>query len=457
MNVMPDRRQIEFGWRARHLRVETQVWLRWLAIAGQFTAVLIVHFGLGFALPLAACLGLIVASATLNLALRLAFPRTHRLADGPAAASLAFDIAQLAALLFLTGGLENPFVILLLAPVMIGAVSLPRHLTVMLLVLMIATALILTRFHMPLPWIGNEQFALPLLYRAGEWVALSLAGAFVVMYASRVSEEARRLSDALAATELAVVREQHLTQIDGLAAAAAHELGTPLATITLVVKELLRHPERAATREDIEVLAQQTARCRQILGTLNSLGSENDGVFDAMTLGLLIEEVIAPHRDFGVAVEVEVEGGPPEPRCRRSPTLLYGLGNLIENAVDFATTTVTIHTEWTSTAVSILIADDGAGFDPDILAQAGEPYISRRSGDRRAKGDEGGGLGLGLFIAKTLLEKSGASLTLENAPAPERGARVAIVWPRSAFEEGAPPLRITPLTGEMRRVGSEAA
>ena len=454
---MPDRRQIEFGWRARHLRVETQVRLRWLAIAGQLAAVLFVHFGLGFAVPLLACLGLIAASVTLNLALRLTFPRTHRLADGPAAFSLAFDVAQLAALLFMTGGIENPFVILLLAPVMIGAVSLPRHLTVMLLTLMIALALLLTRFHMPLPWEANAQLTLPLLYRAGVWVALSLGGAFAGLYASRVSEEARRLSDALAATELAVVREQHLTQIDGLAAAAAHELGTPLATITLVVKELLRHPERAATREDIETLAQQTARCRQILSTLTSLGSENDGVLDAMTLGLLIEEVVAPHRHFGVDVDVKLDGATPEPRCRRSPALLYGLGNLIENAVDFATTTVTIDAEWTTTTVTILIADDGAGFEPDILAQAGEPYISRRSDDRRAKGDEGGGLGLGLFIAKTLLERSGASLALANALPPAQGARVAIRWPRGAFEENAPPVRALPGVGDVRRAGSEAA
>ena len=457
MKGMPDRQQIEFGWRARHLRVETQVRLRWLAIAGQLAAVLFVHFGLRFALPLMACLSLIVASATLNLALRLTFPRTHRLADGPAAASLAFDIAQLAALLSLTGGIENPFTILLLAPVMIGAVSLPRHLTLMLLALMIGVALMLTRFHMPLPWQGGELFTLPPLYRIGLWVALGSGGAFVGMYASRVSEEARRLSDALAATELAVLREQHLTQIDGLAAAAAHELGTPLATITLVVKDLLQHPERPASREDIETLAQQTARCRQILRTLTSLGSENDGVFDAMTLGVLIEEVVAPHRDFGVGVDVDLSGSAPEPRCRRSPTLLYGLGNLIENAVDFATTTVTIHANWTATNVSILIADDGAGFEPDILTQAGEPYISRRSGDRRAKGDEGGGLGLGLFIAKTLLEKSGATLTLENAPSPAQGARVAIRWPRRAFEENAPLVRTASAASEARRIGSEAA
>ncbi len=432
---MAERSKSDFGWRARHLRVETQVRLRWLAVGGQLAAVIFVHFVLGFALPLAACLGTIAASAILNIGLRLAFPRTHRLSDGPAAALLAFDILQLTALLFLTGGIENPFVILALAPVMISAVSLPRNLTVMLLILMIGASLLIARTHLPLPWHEGELFSLPLFYRIGMWASLSLGGAFVCMYASLVSEEARRLSDALAATEFAVVREQHLTQIDGLAAAAAHELGTPLSTITLVVKDMLTHPDRVA-REDIETLAQQTARCREILGTLTSLGSDSGGVFDTMALGVLIEETVSPHRDFGVTVSVELQGAPPVPLCRRSPAMLYGLGNLIENAVDFAESAVTIGASWNSQSVTILIDDDGEGFAPDILTQAGEPYVSSRSVSSDRSSDEGGGLGLGLFIAKTLLERSGATLQLGNAAAPDHGARITIEWPRAAFEAG---------------------
>lgn len=432
---MAKRSKSDFGWRARHLRVETQVRLRWLAVGGQLAAVIFVHFVLGFTLPLNACLATIAASAFLNVGLRLAFRRPHRLSDGPAAALLAFDILQLTALLFLTGGIENPFVLLALAPVMISAVSLPRNLTVLLLALMIAACLLIARVHLPLPWHEGETFSLPLLYRMGIWVSLSLGGAFVCMYASLVSEEARRLSDALAATEFAVVREQHLTQIDGLAAAAAHELGTPLATITLVVKDMLTHPDRVA-HEDIETLAQQTARCREILSTLTSLGSDSGGVFDTLRLGVLIEETVSPHRDFGVTVSVDLRGAPPEPLCRRSPAMLYGLGNLIENAVDFAETTVTIGASWNNQSVIISIDDDGEGFAPDILTQAGEPYVSSRSVSSDSSSDEGGGLGLGLFIAKTLLERSGATLQLGNAAAPDHGARITIEWPRAAFEAG---------------------
>ena len=435
---MAERSESDFGWRARHLRVETQVRLRWLAVGGQLAAVVLVRYILDFPLPMQACLGTIFASACLNLGLRFAFPRTHRLSDGPAATLLAFDIVQLAVLLFLTGGIENPFVILALAPVMISAVSLPRNLTVMLLVLMIAASLLIARVHLPLPWHQGETFSLPLFYRIGMWASLSLGGAFACMYASLVSEEARRLSDALAATEFALVREQHLTQIDGLAAAAAHELGTPLATITLVVKDMLSHPERATSRDDIEILAQQTARCREILSTLTSLGSDSGGVFDTMAVGVLIEEAVAPHRDFGVAVTVLLQGALPEPLCRRNPAMLYGLGNLIENAVDFAESVVTIRAAWNAAAVTISIEDDGQGFAPDILTHAGEPYVSSRStspGNR--SGEEGGGLGLGLFIAKTLLERSGATLELGNAAAPDHGARILIEWPRAAFVAGA--------------------
>jgi two-component system sensor histidine kinase RegB len=431
---MHERTILDFGRRARSLRVDTLVRLRWLAIAGQLAAVLLVRFEFGFVLPLDMCLSVIAVSAILNIALRIAFPRTHRLADRPAAMILAFDLAQLAILLYLTGGIENPFIILALAPVMISAVSLPGTLTGVLLGFMVISSLVLTQAHLPLPWDPAMPLELPLLYSIGVWVALCLGGAFVCFYANRVADESRRLSDALAATELVLVREQHLTQLDGLAAAAAHELGTPLATITLVVNEIARSPERPVSRDDIDTIAQQTARCRDILRTLTSLESNAGGMFDEMSLAVLLEEAVAPHRNFGVAVVVDTNGPPPEPRCRRSPGVLYGLGNFIDNAVDFATTAVAIHAHWSDTRVTIQITDDGPGFSPDILMQAGEPYVTSRSDSRRAKSDESSGLGLGLFIGKSLLERSGATIKLANNPAPAVGARITIEWPRTSFE-----------------------
>ena len=395
-----------------------------------------VRFVIGFDLPLHFCLAAIAASALLNVVLRLRLPRTHRLEDVPAASLLAYDIVQLAALLYLTGGIENPFCILILAPVMISAVSLPRRFTFYLLALMIVVALLLTIAHQPLPWISGVSMSIPILYRTGIWIAICLGGSFVSIYAGRVAEEARLLADALAATELVLAREQHLTQLDGLAAAAAHELGTPLATIALVVREMIRQPDDQPHGEDLALLSQQVARCREILGKLASLGSDPAGPLEDMSLRVLIEEVVQPHRNFGIAIVVDASGHGPEPRCYRSPGILYGLGNMIENAIDFAAARVIISASWSDSWVAITIDDDGPGFSPEILNRVGEPYISTRSAEQKSATPEAGGLGLGLFIAKTLLERGGANVSVGNSDTPNGGAHLRITWRRQVFEAG---------------------
>lgn len=417
----------------RHLRLDTLVRLRWLAVAGQSLAVAGVHFGLGFQLPFGWCFAAIAISAWLNIALRIRFPLSHRLRAGAATALLAFDVIQLAALLFLTGGLQNPFSILFLAPVMISATALPPQRTLLLGVLAIALATGLNFFHLPLPWAGSPRPDLPAFYQAGTWIALVLGIGFTGIYAWRVAKEARDLSDALTATELVLAREQHLSQLDGLAAAAAHELGTPLATIALVAKELSRlSPPEGEMAEDIALLREQVERCRGILGKLASLQDDDGSPLDQLSLSLLIEEAAGPQRPFGTPFAIDMRGEKPEPVCRRNPGMLYGLGNIVDNAVEFARSTVAITAHWTQAHVTLIIADDGPGFPPDVLMRAGEPYLSRGAGESRA----GGGLGLGLFIAKTLLERGGAALEFSNLPPPGSGASIRIVWPRAIFEAG---------------------
>ena len=423
------------GSRTRHPRVDTLIRLRWLAISGQFAAVLATHFVLGFPLPTMMCLAVVFVSVWVNIGLRIRFHRTERLSERPAVAQMAYDLVQLSVLLYLTGGLENPFSMLFLAPLMIAAVSLSAKSAAALTLLVVVSATVLTVYHLPLPWTPNETVHLPPLYRAASWGSIVLGASFAAAYTWRVSEEGRRLSDALLATELVLAREQHLSQLDGLAAAAAHELGTPLATIKLVARDLTKmFPPEGEVGEDLALLMGEAERCAKILGRLTSLGNDapND-IIGSLSLRHLVEEVVQPQRDFGVCISILPEGAGAEPICARNPGVLYGLGNLVENAIDFAKTQVRIIVRWTDDVVAVVIADDGPGFAPDIVMSLGEPYLHRKA-DRRAKSDETSGLGLGLFIAKTLLERSRASVSMVNAVAPEVGARVTVLWQRSDFE-----------------------
>ena len=277
----------------------------------------------------------------------------------------------------------------------------------------------------------------PRLLSVGMWVAMGLGAIFVSIYGNRVSTEARQLASALNATELILARAQHLSQIDGLAAAAAHELGTPLATVALVVHELAAQPDIAGLHaDDLALAEEQIARCRKILGTLSAPSQSATSAIEAAPLGDLLEEIAAPHRLQDVDIEVSLAGEGEAPHCWRNPAVLYGLTNLIENAVGFASSQVEIDAVWTQTEVEIVIRDDGPGFPPQVLQHLGEPYISDRAAARRGDGEPAGGLGLGLFIAKSLLERSGARLEISNRREPERGAVARILWPRRKLEHG---------------------
>ncbi len=419
------------------LRLETLVRLRWLAVVGQTAAVLFVKFGLDFPLPLVLCFSLIGLSALINIGLRIRYPASQRLRSLAAFRLLGYDVLQLGGLLYLTGGLDNPFAILLLVPVIVSATTLAPWATMLLGVLVVATATLLAILHQPLPWFAGESLPLPLVYSAGVWFALVSACAFIGIYTFRVAEEARQLANALNATEMVLAREQHLNALDGLAAAAAHELGTPLATIALVAKELERElPPGGPHAEDISLLKSQVQRCRDILSKLTSLSSELDHPHTRQPLSHLIEEVVAPYREFSAEIAITTPtGGGAEPVAIRNPAVIQGLANLVENAVDFARNRVEIGTEWNDQEVTVTIADDGPGFAPGILDRIGEPYVTTRgrSADDRAD-HEAGGLGLGVFIAKTLLERAGGHLSMANREPPGSGAVVRVTWSRPHFD-----------------------
>ena len=419
----------------RHVRLDTILRLRWLAVLGQLAALFIVTQGLEFDVPVIPCVAIVGLSALLNLVLQMTFNPMQRLEPAYAAALLALNIAELAGLLFFTGGLQNPFSFLFLAPVLISATALPIRLTIALGVLAVACASALFFFHLPLPWDSDEPLVLPPIYLFGVWLSIVVAIGVTSLYAFQVTEEARKLSDALAATELVLAREQHLSQLDGLAAAAAHELGTPLSTISVIAKELENAIAADAPHgDDVRLLREQATRCRDILAKITQLSSSG-APFDRTSLAALIEEVVAPHRNFGIAIDV---AAPPargaEPVGARNPAILYGLGNLLENAIDFARERVLVGTQWNEETIEVTISDDGPGFAPEILDRIGEPYVTSRKRNANESGELAAGLGLGVFIAKTLLERSGATLAFENRSVPEHGAIVTVRWSRRDFE-----------------------
>ncbi len=424
----------------RHVRLDTLVRLRWLAVLGQTAAVLVVYDGFDFEVPFWACLGVIATYAATNIALRMRFRLNQRLEPHQAAWLLALDIVELAGLLFLTGGLQNPFSFLLATPVLISAAALPKRMTLILGALVFVCATVLVRYYYPLPWPEEEQLELPPLYMIGVWLSLMLAIAYTSIYAWQIIEESRQLSDALAATELVLTREHYLSQLDGLAAAAAHELGTPLSTILVVAREIEKELERTRGSEpmsrfadDIRLLREQAQRCGGILGKLTELPAPGEP-FERMNLSALIEEVVAPNRDAGVAIDVTIaKVDPSEPVGARNPAVLYGLGNILENAVDFAGERVEVEAKWTNDQVIVVVRDDGSGFPPEIIDRMGEPYVTSSRG-RRMRGTEMPGLGLGFFIAKTLLARAGAKISLENKQFPQRGAIVKVRWKRADFE-----------------------
>lgn len=425
---------------SRRIKLDTLIGLRWIAIGGQASAILVVWLWLDFPMPVGLCLALTALSAWLNLFLKIRYPSNLRLLDTPAALLLGYDSIQLAGLLFLTGGLQNPFALLLLVPVMVSATALSLKHTVALSALTVLLASLLWPFHYPLPWQPGEMAALPALYVGAVWLAILSALGFSAVYTFRVANEARKLARALSATELVLEREHHLSDLDGLAAATAHELGTPLATITVAAKELQKDVDPdSALAADIGLLVSQSARCREILGRLTSLGTQSDWSHARAGIRHLLMEAIEPYAggDIDISISVGATDGP-EPVDRRNPATLYGIGNLIENAVDFARRKVEISASWTNASVAVEIVDDGPGFAPDIIDRLGEPYITTRAtkGDASTPDHEAGGLGLGVFIAKAFLERSGAQLRLANRPAPSSGAIARIVWPRARYGGG---------------------
>lgn len=416
-------------------RLATLMTLRWLAVAGQTFAVLGVYFILGFGLPLALCLGVIAASAWLNVFLSFAAIGPQLLKSWEAALQISFDVVQLALLISLTGGLSNPFLLFLIAPVTVAASSLRGQYTTLISALAIGLAALMPLFAFDLPWREGEDLVFPQLFEAGHFAALCIGIVFFALSAQRVNEDEAKMVRALDAAAVVMSREQRLSALGAMSAMTAHELGTPLATIHLVAKELQAVlPEDSPHLEDATLLAEQAERCRDILQRLGRAREASDIVHAQMPLSALVEEAAAPHKGLGVAVRVTYEaadGGEEKvPTIRRSPEVLHALGAFIENAVSFADSEVRVVANWTDKQFVVTIRDDGPGFAPEVMPKLGEPYVSQRGEAQLGGGD----MGLGFFIAKTLIERSGGRIATRNRASPRHGAIVQAVWPRADLQ-----------------------
>lgn len=407
---------------------------RWIAVVGQLFAVLFVHFSLEIPLPLAWLLPAIALSIALNLALGLLLGWPTLLAERAVGVLLSFDVLQLAWLLFFTGGLTNPFAVLMLVPVALAAGQLGRDWTVAVTTLALAAASVLAAAAYELPWFDGT-LALPALYRVALWTGFVIALVLLAVYTFQFAEEARRRASALVEAQLALARERELSALGSQAAAAAHMLGTPLATINVAAKELVSQlPADHPLREDAECILSEAERCREILRTLARTGRDRElERIVRLPLSKALRELAEEWGREGVEVTVRSfsHDATPEPEVSFPPELRHALANLIENACEFARSQVDITVEVAHEGVTVTIEDDGPGFSPEVFDWLGEPYVTTRR--------EEGGLGLGVFIARTLLARTGASITFGNG---REGARVRVHWPgdrlQRAVEEETP-------------------
>ena len=434
--------------RSNWIRLRTLILLRWVAIVGQLAAINVAQAVYGLRLEVGLCYLAVGASVIGNLIAAFVFPPNKRLTESENLLMVLFDLMQLSFLLYLTGGLHNPFALLLLAPVTISASVLGLRSTVLIGGAAILMVTFLAGNHLPLMLEDGTVLELPQLFVFGNWVAITIAVLFMGAYSRRVSVEIHSMTDALAATQMALAREQKLTDLGGVVAAAAHELGTPLATIKLASAELIEElDDRPDLREDAALIRQQADRCRDILRDMGRAGKDDLHLRQA-PLSTVINEAAEPHMHRGKAIHFHDApghgGGFQQPSILRKPEVVHGLRNLIQNAVDFARANVWVESMWTDDVISIRILDDGRGFPPHLIGRIGDPFVRQRRSetDQKAR-PEYEGMGLGLFIAKTLLERSGAELSFANGSDPylagndrkeRRGAIVEVVWPRSKID-----------------------
>ena len=403
---------------------KTLVILRWIAIIGQLTAINLVYFYLKLDFPVIITYSILFLGILTNIYLQFAI-RSVILKDLNASIFLIYDLLQLSALLYLTGGISNPFSILMIVPAIVSSTFLSMGTTIVLGILTIVFLFALTVFHYPLPGIHDNSFTFPKLYLVGYFFAIIVCLVFLSYFGIRFSGESKRRSDAVTKLQQVIAKEYELESLGGQAAAAAHSLGTPLATISVVASELKKElGKNSEHSKDIELLISQTKRCGEILKQISKKQIKDDQFFSKTSIDNLLNEIIETFKETSSKkLILNAEKYNNKFSLQRSPELIYGLRNFIGNAVKFSRSLVEIEIKSDLKKLEVLINDDGPGFPEDIKLNLGEPYIKSKS----SKVKSNTGTGLGTFLGKTLLERKSARLSfLQNNKF--GGACVKIIW-----------------------------
>ena len=403
--------------------------LRYIAIFGQFIAINIVFFYLELQFPVTESYLIIFLGLLTNLFLQFRI-KVNQLKDTYASLFLLYDLVQLSVLLYLTGGILNPFSILLIIPTIVSSTFLSMGTTIILGVITSFLLFILTHFYLPLPGMDINIFSVPNFYKFGILISILIGLIFLSYFGIRFSGESKKRSEALNKLQEVISKAYELESLGGQAAAAAHSLGTPLATISVVAKELKKEiGNNKEVSKDIDLLISQIKRCSEILKKISKKQIEEDSFFSLIKLEDLIEEIINSFKETSSKkIELYVDNDKNKIDIRRTPEIIYGLRNFIGNAVKFSKSRVKIILKSDDKIIEIKITDDGPGIPEDIIKIIGEPYIKSKSKELNSNS----GLGLGTFLGKTLLERKNAKLLFKRN-SELGGALVLISWDPKDF------------------------